>query len=107
MNSTGKKLGIVGALLGIGIGLGLGAYWSQPAVSNAQRQPNPQAAFTRYRVVSTEGTNLIVTDYKTQKVYYYAIDKDAEPGADLKLRGAVNLNDVGKKVIKPKLYKLN
>jgi hypothetical protein len=53
-----------------------------------------------YTVVATEGHNLIVTDNKTNIVYFYTIDKDAKIGSDLKLRGQVDLKQVGKKVIK-------
>jgi hypothetical protein len=59
----------------------------------------------RYSVVDTEGHNLIVTDNKTNTLYFYTIDKDAEIGSDLKLRGSVNLNDVGKAVIHPTVTK--
>ncbi|MGF1580631.1 MAG: hypothetical protein ACFCD0_14815 [Gemmataceae bacterium] len=107
MKSAKQQIGILGAFVGLGIGLFLGtSILSQPNVSSAQDRKK-QPFHSRYRVVSTEGTNLIVTDYKTQTVYYYAIDELAEPGADLKLRGTIDLRDVGKKVIKPKLYKLN
>ena len=58
---------------------------------------------SHYTVVSTEGTNLIVTDDGTNTLYFYTIDEDAEPGDDLKLRASVDLNKVGQAVIKPKL----
>lgn len=59
----------------------------------------------RYNVIHTEGHNLIVTDNQTNTVYFYTIDKDADIGADLKLRGSLDLNDVGKAVISPKRAK--
>jgi hypothetical protein len=55
----------------------------------------------RYTVVETEGHNLIVTDNQTSTLYFYTIDKDAKIGSELKLRGQVNLKQVGKPVIKP------
>src|SRR5947208_15627183 len=55
----------------------------------------------RYSVVETEAHNLIVTDNKTNTLYFYTIDKDKEVGSDLKLRGSIDLNQVGKPVIKP------
>ena len=55
----------------------------------------------RYTVVETEGHNLIVTDNQSNTLYFYTIDKDAKIGSDLKLRGQVDLTQVGKKVIKP------
>jgi hypothetical protein len=60
----------------------------------------------RYRVVETEGHNLIVTDNQTNTLYFYTIDRDAKIGSDLKLRGQVDLTQVGKEVIKPAHVKL-
>ncbi len=54
-----------------------------------------------YSVVSTDGAHLIVTDNAEKKLYFYAIDKDGKVGDDLKLRGSVDLRDVGKPSIKP------
>ncbi len=55
----------------------------------------------RYSVVETEAHNLIVTDNQTNTLYFYTIDKDKEVGSDLKLRGTIDLNQVGKPVIRP------
>jgi hypothetical protein len=55
----------------------------------------------RYSVVETEGHNLIVTDNRKQMLYFYTIEKDAKIGSELKLRGQLNLKQVGKEVIKP------
>jgi hypothetical protein len=55
----------------------------------------------RYTVVETEGHNLIVTDNQKEVLYFYTIEKDAKIGSELKLRGQLNLKQVGKKVIKP------
>jgi hypothetical protein len=54
----------------------------------------------KYTVVETQGHNLLVTDNSTNTLYYYTIDKDEKIGADLHLRGSVDLNQVGKPVIK-------
>lgn len=59
--------------------------------------------FPRYSVIHTEGFNLIVTDNQTNTTYFYSIEKDAEVGDDLHLRGSINLADVGKPLIKPKV----
>ena len=59
----------------------------------------------RYSVVETEGHNLIVTDNQKETLYFYTIDKDAKIGTDLKLRGQLDLKQVGKKVIKPENVK--
>ncbi len=34
-------------------------------------------------------------------LHFYTIDKDKEIGTDLKLRGSVDLSQVGKPVVKP------
>ena len=55
----------------------------------------------QYSVIATDGAHLIVTDNAEKKLYFYAIDKDGKVGDDLKLRGSVDLRDVGKPSIKP------
>jgi hypothetical protein len=70
---------------------------------NAAARPEARAepsASPRYTIVETQGHNLLVTDNGTNTVYYYAIDRDEQVGADLKLRGSVDLTQVGKPVIK-------
>src|SRR5262249_35918242 len=84
-------------------GLGLGFYSFRPAASTAQ--PGGAGGMPKYTVVETEGTNLIVTDNSTNTVYFYTVDPDKAPGEDLKLRGSVDLTEVGKPVIKPKVQK--
>jgi hypothetical protein len=54
-----------------------------------------------YSVVATDGAHLIVTDNAASKLYFYAIDKGGKVGDDLKLRGTVDLREVGKASIKP------
>jgi hypothetical protein len=56
-------------------------------------------------VVETDGAHLIVTDNQARKLYFYAIDQGGKPGDELKLRGTVNLDDVGKPTIKPNTVK--
>ncbi len=58
-----------------------------------------------YSVVETEGHNLIVTDDTINKLYFYTIDKEKEIGSELRLRGTVDLSEVGKPVIVPKHYR--
>jgi hypothetical protein len=70
----------------------------QPAL--AQRNGGATVS-PRYTVGETEGHNLIVTDNQTSTLYFYTIDKDAKIGSELKLRGKIDLKQVGKKVIKP------
>src|SRR5262245_13496147 len=99
MKSLWKLVGPVALVAGIV----LGVYLLQPAGGLAQKEQG--AAGPRYTVVHTEGTNLIVTDNKTNTVYYYTVDQGAEPGSDLKLRGSLDLSQVGEPAIKPKLLK--
>jgi hypothetical protein len=71
---------------------------SQPAFADRADSSFPGG---RYSVVETEGHNLIVTDNKTNTLYFYTIDKDKEVGSELKMRGSVDLNQVGKETIQP------
>jgi hypothetical protein len=87
--------------LGLGLGLGLTLNQAPPARAQADKGAVPG----RYTVVETEGTNLLVTDDHTNSVYFYAVDRDQPAGSDLKLRGTVDLNKVGKPVIKPQVIK--
>jgi hypothetical protein len=56
----------------------------------------------RFSILETDGHNLIVTDNKSNICYFYTADKDTDVGADLKLRGSIDLNQVGKAVVRPK-----
>lgn len=60
------------------------------------------SGFPHYTVIDTEGHNLIVTDNQADTVYFYTVDKDKEVGSELKLRGSLDLTQVGKPTIKPK-----
>jgi hypothetical protein len=59
----------------------------------------------RHTVVATDGAHLIVTDNSADKLYFYAIEKDAKIGDELKLRGTVDLSEVGKASIRPSTVK--
>src|SRR5262245_19220515 len=85
-------------------GLGLGVFAFRPLATTAQ-QPGAGGAPARYTVIETEGTNLIVTDNSTNTLYFYTVDPEKAAGEDLKLRGELNLNEIGKPVIKPKTHK--
>jgi hypothetical protein len=74
----------------------------QPA--NAARD-DPPTSGPRYSVIDSEAHNLIVVDNKTNTLYFYTIDKDKEVGSELKLRGTLDLNQVGKPTIKPEKAK--
>jgi hypothetical protein len=85
------------AILGLAVTL---AMWG-PVWGTAQA-PSTLAGGPKYTIVDTEGTNLLVVDNATNTLYYYTVDPGKDVGDDLKLRGTVDLNDVGKTVIKPK-----
>ena len=59
----------------------------------------------KYTVVETDGELLIVTDNSTNVLYFYTIDEDSQPGTSMHLRGAINLNEVGKAEITPRIVK--
>jgi hypothetical protein len=99
MNASWKNrltLTIAGAVVAIAL---IVSTQSQPA--RAERGDAPAATGARYSVVETEAHNLIVTDNKTNTLYFYTIDKDKEVGSELKLRGSIDLNQVGKASISP------
>ncbi len=96
---------VAAALVG---GLVLGMSLSQPAHAGAgTKGAGTKGTVTgpRYSVVHTEGTNLIVTDNRSNTLYFYTIDPEEKPGADLKLRGTVDLTQTGQSIIVPKLTK--
>jgi hypothetical protein len=93
---TDWKLGV--GLLAIILVIGAALLFS-PSRHAVAASDSPTAG--RYTVVGTDGTHLIVTDNKENKVYFYAIDQGGKPGDEMKLRGYANLEDVGKATIKP------
>lgn len=98
MNDSWKNrllLMVAGAAVAVAV---MALTQSQPA--RAERADAP-AAGQHYSVVETEAHNLIVTDNRTNILYFYTIDKDKEVGSDLKLRGSIDLNQVGKATITP------
>jgi hypothetical protein len=82
--------------LALVVGLVFAFYPGRSAVGAAD-----QAAGARYTVVATDGAHIIVTDNGTNKIYFYAIDKDGKVGDELKLRGSLDLSNVGKPSLKP------
>ncbi len=93
--------GLVAALVvGVVLGAFVAAIHAPPAFSRADVRE--AAGFAHYNVVETEGHNLIVTDNQTNMLYFYTIDKDKTIGSELRLRGTVDLSEVGKPIIKPK-----
>lgn len=101
MNTNWKQRSpmVLAALLVVVALIALARY--QPA--RAERAADSAVA-PRYTVIDTEGHNLIVTDNQSNTLFFYTIDKDKEVGSELKLRGSLDLNQVGKpslKLMKP------
>ena len=67
-----------------------------------EAQAPGQAAGAKYTVVDTEGTNLLVVDNSTNTLYFYTVEPGKEVGDDLHIRGSLDLNEVGKPVLRPK-----
>src|SRR5437870_4740196 len=103
MSLTRKTSVVVAVVVALVGGLVLGMTLSQPAVAGGEGKGS--LVGPRYTVVHTEGTNLIVTDNKSNILYFYTTDPDTKPGADLKLRGSADLSQVGKATITPTLIK--
>jgi hypothetical protein len=98
MNGNNQRLLALVAALGLGLVLG----WMTSHGPGASAQPAKGSGGPRYTVTETDGTNLLVTDNQTNLFYFYTIDKDAQIGSELKLRGTLDLNQVGAPAIKPK-----
>ena len=73
--------------------------------TQAQPAAAPAGAGARYTVVDTDATNLIVVDNGSNTLYFYAEDPVQEVGGELRLRGSLDLNEVGKPVLHPKSAK--
>jgi hypothetical protein len=81
------------------LAVGLAAAYSRPAAAVAA-DDKVAGGSPRYAVVETQATNLVVVDNQTNTLYFYTVEKEGQPGEDLKLRGSADLNQVGKPVIK-------
>lgn len=75
-------------------GVLVGVQLSQPVRGNDEPKGLPNGP--RYTVVETRAVGLMVTDNRTNTLYFYSPDAGAGDGADLKLRGTIDLNGVGK-----------
>lgn len=99
MMTDWKKNFVLVLALGILAGIVLTHSFSAPALAVGEK--GGAASNPAYSVIHTEGHNLIVTDNKSNILYFYTIDKDAAIGSDLKMRGQLDLNHVGKAVLRP------
>ena len=95
---SGSKLWAIGLVV---FGLGLCATVFRPTTGTAQPPAGGIAAWPKYTVVETQGTNLLVVDNVSNTMFYYTVDQGKEVGDELKLRGSINLNLVGKPSINP------
>src|SRR5437588_4690427 len=87
----------VGMLLLVGIAIGMSL--NSPTAA----QVPGGSANARFSVVETDGMSLIVTDNQKNTTFFYTVDQGEKPGAELHLRGTVDLNNVGQATIKPAL----
>jgi len=96
------------------VALALGVAFATMMFSNTDQTPSSRAAEgeraansgARYTVIETQGFNLLVTDNATNKLYFYATDKDVPVGSPLKLRASLDLGQVGSKEITIKAHNL-
>jgi hypothetical protein len=77
----------------------IGSTFLQPALAE---RADPATSAPRYDVVETQAHNLIATDNNSNTLYFYTIDRDKDVGSPMKLRGTIDLNQVGKETIQPK-----
>jgi hypothetical protein len=96
---TWKVLGRSTALAVLVIAFGV--FFFRPR-TEAQQAAGQAVAGAKFTVVDTEGSNLVVVDNSTNTLYFYTEDPGKEVGEELHLRGIIDLNEVGKPVIKPK-----
>lgn len=102
MNRSRNLLIVVFAVVIVAVGM-QAVVNSQPV--RGQHEGGAMGAGPRYTVVATEGHNLIVTDNHNNELFFYTIDQNAEIGSELKLRGRIDLTQVGKPEIKPVTHK--
>jgi hypothetical protein len=97
-NTLGWCLALAALVIAFGV-LGL-----RPR-TEAQQAAAQAPAGPRYTVLDTDATNLIVVDNGSNTVYFYAEDPGKEVGDEMRLRGSLDLSDVGKPVLRPRAAK--
>lgn len=95
----------MGLALVLALSIGLIAFFARANPTEGGGKDAPASSGPRYTVIDTEGHNLIVTDNRSNTLYFYTVDKGEEVGSELKLRGTIDLNQVGKATIQPKRAK--
>jgi hypothetical protein len=96
-----------GLLLALAAGFVAGMLLARqgPTAVGAAREEGAKSVVPAYCVVETEGKNPIVTDNTKNVLYFYTIDPGKKVGDELKLRGSLDLSQVGQPVLKPTTYK--
>jgi hypothetical protein len=98
MNQSWNRYGVLVLVAALAIGAGA---WMGRVHANADKDDKAPVAGPAYTVVETEGHNLLVTDNRSNTLYFYTVDKGKAPGSELKLRAKVDLTKVGQKSIVP------
>ena len=84
----------------VGIVIAIVAFGLRPRTE--AQAPGQAVTGAKYTIVDTEGTNLLVVDNSTNTLYFYTVEPGKEVGDDLHMRGSLDLNEVGKSVLRPK-----
>lgn len=92
------------AVLAAGVGLTGWAFRPAPADAHPTAQPGAAmaAGVPKYTVVESEGVSLMVVDNARNTLYFYTCDEGKEAGEKLRLRGSIDLSQVGQPMIEPK-----
>jgi hypothetical protein len=101
MNSSIRRSFVLSVWAGLAMAIGMFLGQSRSAVAQSDSVGSASIGRTHYTVVETDATNLIVTDNRSNLLYFYTIDRGTKPGAPLKLRGSVDLNQIGQASITP------
>src|SRR5262249_39819109 len=95
MASRIRNVLLAGLCLAAALAVGMGL-WAGDKGSAGKAGAGP-----RYTVGMSDGTHLVVTHNREDKLYFYAIGPDDKVGDPLQLKGYVDPNDVGKAPLKP------
>src|SRR4051794_28422405 len=98
MKLISKSSLVVGFAVALAAGIAIGVALNTPTAAQG-----PATSPGRYSVAETDGMSLIVTDNQKNVTFFYTVDQGEKPGADLILRGSVDLTSVGQEKIRPTL----
>jgi uncharacterized protein (TIGR03000 family) len=97
MSASGLQRRLL-VLAGVMVIVVVGVVFLGPALG--QRGSAPESG-PRYSVIDTQGHTLIVTDNQRDTLNFYTTDEEEPIGSGLKLRGRIDLKQVGQPVIRP------